>query len=371
MRLSPLPLALFACLPTIAHAQDLPPTAPTRDALSALADGMVLESLPGGFVLAAAPRAGAAVPDPGGADTYDRSVVLYLSGPDGLTRRVTVHHTLADRDDALRTARLTAAILNLHQRRFQRPARFPRDADAADVWLVRRSAPDAGVGGETRAHNVFVYGTATPRTDAEWVRTLTHELGHLILPAARGYAQPEGDAGGELGERLFQRWLVAEPPSEIWRLDGSVQAIAEKATPLTDRFRKRGPHDPTLRQRSAGGMELYLGAALAFEDAFGSALLGTALYGIDSTEPQELLDSMRRAVFAQTSVAVRLPAWVPFADDSFSFTPTAGKGRIAIDSRPAFSPDPARPLAIRKMGWKLVRAADGDLRAVRIGRKGR
>lgn len=350
---------------------DLPPRLPNRAALDGLVAGMEIDDLPGGFAAVVTPETTVAT-DPHFGMGCDRAAAVYAPGPSGsLLRRVVVHFEPDDAEPARRAARLTGRLLHLHQRRFGRPAPFPRDVDAADLWLFRSPAADPRIGGETRTNNVYVWDTGAPRTDAEWARTLCHEWGHLTLSAARGYAAPEGDAGGFLGEALYLAYLRGEPDS---RADDFVRRAdldayhARRNAPRIERFLKAGPADRTLDRRDAEGMDYYIGGALASDAAFGSTLLAKALRGIDSEEPRELFASLRRALTAEREMVVALPAWVPFAADRYAIAARQGAGLLAIDRERPVAPRPDRPVTIAAPAWRFLRAASGDLKTITLRR---
>ncbi len=394
MRPVPLPLVVLilrtAFSAPSAHAEPLPPPdlAPDGAALAAAVPAARIEGLPGGFVLVTPPpdRPAAAL-DRHYRWRFERAVFVYAprgGGRPGLARVVTVHHGPEDADAARRTSRLCARLLRLHRERFGRDATFPRGAAESDVWLARSARPGEGaghapgVGGETRDNQVYVFATGAPRSAVEWVRTLAHEWGHLTLPAARGFSAPEGDASGFLGERLYLKWLRAEmlagktpAPEDGTESAGLNQYHARQIAPLIARFQAAGPGSPKLDGRDAGAMDLYVGAALAADEALGSALLGRGVFSVMDVRPRGLLAALRTAVARSVVVPVRLPAWVPFQGATYSVAPAepGARGALALADRP---PLPLRggttELRIRQPGWKWVRTASGDVRAITLRR---
>src|SRR5262249_14317624 len=79
---------------------------------------------------------------------------------------------------------------------------FPRPPDAS-VWLSR----DGRAGGEEWRGQIYLYAVDRERTPEEWVREVCHEYGHLALPGASIFTEPEPKANGYLGERLLAKWL--------------------------------------------------------------------------------------------------------------------------------------------------------------------
>ena len=365
----------------------------------ARADVPARETLPGGWLLApmdAAPP----VPDPRAAGkTYRRTLGLWEPGRaqnDGPVRVVSFHYEdAADAPLARRTARLCARLLRLHLAHFGERAPFPRQAPEAHVFLRRDAPPGAlNAGGQTWGENVWLFSTGRPRTDVEWTRTVAHEWGHLTLYAARGYREPENDAAGFLGERLYLKWLREEGTAPVVNNDEEGDGVdragldiyhERQIAPLIARFRAAGPNAPALLRadRDARAMDLYVGAALAFDDAFGSLLLSEALGSVLGDDgPRPFLDSVRRAVAARPVLPVRLPAWVPLARAAYRLSPDAGAGRgaaarkIAVADRPPlvlgkFGAPPAQ-FSVRAAGWKWVRALPNPAAeiGVRLQREG-
>ncbi len=371
-------LARFFLVSCFAAGFVLAPVRPVR------ADPFVRETLPGGWVLAplSNPRP---VPDPRfSGKTYRRSLGLWEPGraqSDGPAHVVSLHYE-DDADAALarRTARLCARLLRLHLARFGERAPFPRGAPQAHVFLRRDTPPGSeNAGGQTWGENVWLFSTGRPeRTNIEWTRTVAHEWGHLTLYAARGYRAPENDAAGFLGERLYLKWLREEGTAPLLANDendgdGVDQAGLDiyherQIEPLIARFRAGGPNAPALLRsdRDAPAMDLYVGAALACDDAFGSRLLGEALAGVESDDgPRPFLESLRRTTVARPVLVVRLPAWVPLVRAAYRVSPDAGTGRaaaakIAVADRPPLlvgkTGAPPAPFSVRASGWKWMRA---------------
>ncbi len=345
-------------------------------------DGGAVETLPGGFqVVLSDADALAQATDPFYKRTLNRTVYVYTYRREpkraGWFLVCAVHHIPEDRDNAARVARLCARLLRLAREQFGHNAVFPRAADTADIWLCPNPAPHSRTaGGETRASHIYVWGTTTgERGDLEWVRTIAHEWGHLTLPAARGFTEPENDAAGLLGERLFVRWLKNEQarltqiPNDGTNESDLNRYVEWQVTPIAEQFRKGGPTSPLLNRLGSGAMDYYTGVVLAFEDGFGSVLLGRALFSIDGDRAQDLLTSMGEAVAASSAVTVRLPVWMPLPKTNFVLSADA-KGAVVLADRPPLpvSPLSRTPLPVRVPGWKWVRPARGSVQTLTLRR---
>jgi hypothetical protein len=346
--------------------------------------GAAVESLPGGFaVVLPAPDAPLA-PETEARYQQRFSRAIYVYAPRqtgaarGLFRVATVHHEPDGRARAGRYGRLAARLLRLHREHFGQDAAFGRDEPSADVWLSPGPAPvGKGVGGETHGSQVYVWATATAeRTPLEWTRTLAHEWGHLTLPAARGFTEPEGDASGYLGERLYMKWLredsaTARPPRVD---DGTVPADLDvyhrrQIAPLMGRWQQGGPQSRLLDARDTAAMDYYIGAALAADDAFGSRVLGRALFTVLDARPRDFLHSIARVTAEMPSVTVRLPAWTPLAKGTYAIaaeTPgvvALGGDKVAVSR--------GRPGVVRVpvWGWERIRSVRGNVSRIILRRE--
>lgn len=371
---------LVACaLPLAARADPPPFRAASADALKAsLSSDTHAESLPGGFVVVR-PEAFASPTiaiDP--IHKYRCSRVAYVYTPDiahanGVVLRVIVHFEPDDQESAVKSTRLIARLLHLQSERFGREPSFPRAAPVADVWFTPLLPNDAKEGGETRDANVYVFAASGIKTPLELVRTITHEWGHLTLPAARGYTEPENDAGGYLGERLHLKWLYEEArtkanlPDDGTRPEDLALYYRRQVAPLIERWQDGGPQSKEMGGDDTRAMDYYIGAALGIDEAYGSAILGKALWQTDDDKPRDLLNAMEKAVASvsrKKAIDIKLPAWVPLAAHArYSLSTTTGTGTITLADRPPLpvTAKSATTLRVLLNGWKWVRSASGDV----------
>jgi hypothetical protein len=323
----------------IQNASSLPAFARDKDALPQLFPGATIDALSGGCVVVAPAPFTSPVPatDSLYGWRFSRAVWVFaprVEGPvKGLFRVVTVHHEPADLDQARRTASLVGRLWSLYSAHFERDVRFPLEADSADLYLASEApAGNANLGGETRNDAIYVFGTGvTPRTSLEWVRTVAHEWGHLTLPAARGYRDPENDAAGYLGERLFLKWMCAESVSTAAPSpDGATQRDLElynrrQVTPLITRFQEGGAGSPLLDGADTAAMDYYTGSVLAADDAFGSGVTGRALFSVLADRGRDFSAALRRLLATRNAFDVNLPAWVPLPKGRYRMSAPAGR----------------------------------------------
>jgi len=294
----------------------------------------------------------------------DRAVGIYETGVAGsLELRGTVHHGGAQLDPAMRSARLLARLCRLHAVRFGDSVRLPRETASFDTWLVDQSAADPSIGGETRTRNIYVWDAASKRSPAEWTRTLCHEFGHLVLPAARGYAAPESDAAGYLGEALYMEFLLGDDapagPDDHSRFDDVHRYASDRNLPRETRFHSAGPASRVLDRLDGTGMDYYIGGALASLRAFGAPILWKALRGIDDESPRELFASLRHVLLGQREIAVKLPAWVPLFADRYRIAPKDGPGVVRLGDSPPLALDGPKTVRFDAPGWRRFTSGTG------------
>jgi hypothetical protein len=376
------PLAVFADAA-------LPQTAPpvhtlNRESLNQSLPGAALESLAGDSVLAAR-----ALPESVRESRYGtvfaHAVYLYAPREEyrgrGLTLTLAVFSSEADKERAAQTARLCARLLRLFRERFGEDARFPRDAPNVRLYLLSPRPDSPAIGGETfSSAEVYLYLSGVERTALEQVRTVVHEWGHLTLPGARGYSDPESDAAGYLGERLYLRWLRETQPKMTAETDEKVvtdgTTIADlnryyerQIEPLLQQYAVSGPNSKIFEDKGVAGMNYLIASALAFEEAFGSRLLGRALFAIEGTAPRDLLTAMQKTIARADIVLVQLPAWIPFPAGKVAVT-SSRPGSVLLTGTNPIKLQSRKPLrlTIKTPQWKKVRSVAGNIQILSIRR---
>lgn len=298
-------------VPRFASAAQVPWSAPDTASLRTRVRDATVESLPGGYAVLLPEPFAAPVPLVEARYHWRFSRAIYVFAPvrqtggnrspaPGLRLVTILHYEPSDIKIAQQTARLIARLLRLHYVHFGREVTFPRDADITDVWLAPETPPNAQeAGGETRDNQVYFFAVEAARSPIEWTRTVAHEWGHLTMNAARGFTEPENDAGGFLGERLYLKWLWEDKNSPASPEDGVVRAGLDlyrerQILPLITRFATRGPSVKTLNTMNQESMDLYIGGVLASDTANGSLLTGRALRNIEGVRPQDFFISLRK-----------------------------------------------------------------------------
>ena len=386
---------VFALTATV-HAE-IPASAVSADALRAVVPADTgVETLPGGYILLVPEPFAPPVSDVDPLYKNKTSRVFYLyekaESGDKVTRRAIVHFEPDDRTAALHAARLVARLLHLHHEHFGRETVFQRGATVAHLWLIPTTPATATEGGETRDANIFLFAPSKINAPIEQTRTIAHEWGHLTLPAARGYTQPEADAAGYLGERLYLNYLFWDALNHPARPDtGDGATLADlrmyhhrQIAPLRERYEAGGAGDKRLDADTTEAMDYYIGAVLDTDETIGSRLVGDALYGVEDTSAREFLRSLKRATAKAfpSGIFVERRAWLYFEPGAYRLDVVSGGGGIYVrgagrvviatksgakDGLPAPKPGEKRDGKFRvvQSGWYAV-SAFGSLTEYRL-----
>ncbi len=395
--------ALF-CLILAPPAHAAPPvTVASVAALQAIApDDTVVENVPQDTAALWLPESFAPpvyFVDPRYKNRLTRAVYVYEKAfaTDTMTRRVAVHFEPDDRAYAVRVARVVARLLRLHRERLGRDTQFPRGAKEASIWLIPTTPATATEGGETRDSDVYLFAPSRIADPIELIRTMAHEWGHLTLPAARGYAAPENDAAGYLGERLYLYWMTfplksdppqvsrtaPEYPKDKATLGALSRYAGRQSLPLMARFGKGGAESPLIRADSVEAMDYYIGMVLSCDEAFlvsappkPYSLTGAVLWGVTGETATDFVRSAEREVAkaAATGMVINtLPAYVPLTKGVYELE-SCGSGEDVLTVIGAaklvvpLKKGVAGTLRITKSGWYRV-AGGNATGALRLRRK--
>ena len=216
---------------------------------------------------------------------------------------------LGPRDDTELAQRLMAILLRCYwyaKMYFDLEPAYPE----VKVWLCESGL----AGGEWKDDNLYLYDKPQERAPIEWIREMAHEYGHLVLPAIGGFERPEQWASGELGERLFIKWLVQEAETKVGQQLPSQEAqnalnarwggeYVDGESYLNNRYRRvvkfwydRGPDSELLVGRDEAAMEYHLGFALYIEAAHGLSVLKEVFEARQGDTAPDFLHAYKRTV---------------------------------------------------------------------------
>jgi hypothetical protein len=202
-------------------------------------------------------------------------------------------------------------------------------------------------GAEQQQNLIYLYDMSERVPPHEWVRELTHEYGHWIIPPINSYTEPEPWANGDLGERWFTRKLVEQAKQSRAETDflmgasvGALEAYLRRAVePLVERMAREGLYPQRWRSRRRDGYEEYLALALYIDQVYSSQRLGRAMLCAGGVEPDDFLRGVRESLTEPET----LQAQLPFANAYLFLPGGVARWRVVEPRQATLTPDPKRP----------------------------
>jgi hypothetical protein len=202
-------------------------------------------------------------------------------------------------------------------------------------------------GAEQQQNLMYLYDLSERVPPQAWLRELTHEYGHWIIPPINSYEEPEPWANGDLGERWFTYHLVArardtsgEPDFLMGAPLSALEAYLRRAVePLIERMAREGLNPQRWRSRRRAGYEECLALALYIDRLYGSERLGRAMLCAGGVEPDDFLRGARESLTEPEQLRVQLP----FANGYLFLPGGAARWRIVEPRGATLIPDPKRP----------------------------
>ena len=218
--------------------------------------------------------------------------------------------------------------------------------------LMRPWTPIAGHN-EGNPGEILFWKAGLERPEAEWLRELFHEYGHVAIPPLGGFAPPlEPYANGVIGETLGMMWAAGMPTqfapptlaptgSRQVSTDASASdaALEQRAAyrehvrayalPARALFVASGPNSTLRGATDAAGLRYLNGATTYVERVYGAPLLGRALQPLalraqqtDSLAARRSLyrtgsffDAVEQTLSSPWNPDKTLPLWLPGALD--------------------------------------------------------
>jgi hypothetical protein len=174
---------------------------------------------------------------------------------------------------------------------------------------------DTGRAVTHKVNTIYIYDMPSFTKDrVEMLREIAHEYGHATLPPIGPFSKPEDWANGDLGERLYLRWLFEDLVAQrLQRGDvlgatsaGLDQYLKAKSDPLIREVASNGPNLDLLGKKGEAAMNAYLGLALYAERIMPAKQFARAIALTGSTKA---IDFARAVVDAasEESWTVRVP----------------------------------------------------------------
>lgn len=213
-------------------------------------------------------------------------------------------------------------------------------------------------GAEQQQNLMYLYDLSERVPPHEWLRELTHEYGHWIIPPINSFTEPEAWANGDLGERWFTQHLMARARNaggEAEFLMGASPSALESylrraVEPLIARMAREGLNPQRWRSRGRAGYEEYLALALYIDRVYGSERLGRAMLCAGGIEPDDFLRGVRESLTEPD----RLTAQLPFANGYLFLPGGVPRWRVVEPREATLTPDPKRPEWARCTATQLV-----------------
>jgi hypothetical protein len=177
-----------------------------------------------------------------------------------------------------------------------------------------------------KVNTIYIYDMPTFVKDrTEMVREISHEYGHATLPPIGPFSKPEDWANGDLGERIYMRWLYEELVNRhIQRgdvlgatVDGLDRYLKKYSDPLIRAVALSGPNLAALGKKGQAAMDAYLGLAVYAERILPIQAFGRALMLTGSTKAPDFAKAIITAA-SESKWTVRVPyglerqkIWIP------------------------------------------------------------
>ncbi len=263
--------------------------------------------------------------------------------------------------------------------------------------LMRPWAPIAG-SIESVPEEILFWKAGLARPEAEWLRELFHEYGHVTIPPVGGFRAPlETYANGFIGETLGMMWAASHPAqfalqvgdkaatsSFVRSIAATSQAPATApadngaelsadieghlqthAIPARASFVAQGPNAPLVEAGDEQALLYLSGLTVYLERVYGAPLLGRALRPLAQSARQAQGTAVRRSLLRPGNVfsAIEtnwqrpwgadntLPIWLPGALNARLDSATlVNRGAITL------------PKGTRATAWLWVPPNAGELR---------
>lgn len=234
---------------------------------------------------------------------------------------------------------LQAWDLNIRKLKNDHPRAF--NEGIVDVYLCWGGNP----GGEHRfdfeedrvnnrrisVNTIYVYDLPSFKEPVEMARELLHEYGHATLSAVGGFKTPEEWGNGQLGEKLFLRWMrdaftekkIADV--DVMRADLPQLAnwVKKNVDPLVQAVAERGPQRGLLEGTGQGAMDACNGLMLYMDELLPPNVFAQSLKNLGGDiRATEYLRAIKDALAVRPATALNIPnkwknlaIWVPLAEN--------------------------------------------------------
>ncbi len=196
-------------------------------------------------------------------------------------------------------------------------------------WDVHQPGPD---GQPTRVNTVYIYQITEVTSPLEFAREVAHEYGHATLPPVKVPGGREDWANGDVGERVFLRWLrdllvegKLTPSDTLGATPEAIQGYLDRqVVPLVTRVATKGPDRKALAEQSDRGFDEYVALVCTAQWTLPLGVLRRSLVLTNGQAPLDYEKALREAFAESPTVPVTIP---PFLRGQAIWIPL-GEGRV-------------------------------------------
>lgn len=185
--------------------------------------------------------------------------------------------------------------------------------------------------GRTPVNTIYIYDLPSFKDPVEMAREIAHEYGHATLSPIGGFKDPEDWGNGQLGEKLYLRWLRDElaakriNPVDVMNADLNKLTgwVKQNVDPLVQLVVEKGPRPGLLEGTGQGAMDACNGLILYIEELLPANVFAQSLHNLGTTsKAPDYLRAIKDAMNSRPATALNIPnkwksiaIWVPLAAD--------------------------------------------------------
>jgi hypothetical protein len=229
--------------------------------------------------------------------------------------------------------RMLLQIWDLNVRKLKIDHSSQYNSQVVDFYLCWGGTP----GGEQRfdvekktgttVNTIYIYDLPSFKDPVEMAREVAHEYGHATLSPIGGFKTPEDWGNGQLGEKLYLRWLRDElaakriAPIDVMNADlGKLTAWVKKnVDPLVQVVAEKGPRPSLLEGTGQNAMDACNGLILYMEELLPTNVFTQSLKNLGgSIRATDYLPALKDALSSRQATALSIPnkwknlaIWVP------------------------------------------------------------
>ncbi len=168
-----------------------------------------------------------------------------------------------------------------------------------------------------KANTVYIYQVAEISDPFQLCRELAHEFGHATLPGVGPFEGPEDWANGDVGERIYLNWILADIKANSLATEDAVNAsipalenyVKTRVQPGITKIATYGPNHDLLKLKTKEAYEEYVSLA-----AYGAMVLPGKQFNkalnLAGADPSLLAKSLVEVAKEVKDFELRLPEYL-------------------------------------------------------------